>query len=354
MPEFLFIDKTLAYALRNNKINRSGYIELKQKIADMTDMIFDVPIDFYNNYKDLKDNYLNNVRICIEPEAEQVITAYEMGCRWIKITLKDFASDRKLAQIRKTLKKATYLNMKITVGCMELSENLFTLKNNKLLNFILDCPVHSVIVHDYKSRLDPISTYQILSDIKRIIPAQIEYGGKNGMGLATGNTLCAVKSGINTITTSVGGIGGFPAYEEVIMGINRLLKMPIEVPDGIAICCKEVLEYMGIEIPKTKPIIGSNIFAHESGIHVDGVYKKSELYEPFAPEEVGLSRKIIIGKHSGKAALEQKIRELNLNIKACCIMTLLENVRSLAIKQKAALEDEQFKQLVKEVAFCDG
>lgn len=352
--EFKFIDKTLAYALKTNQINSVDYIKLMKKITEMTPMIFDVDLYSLTNKINSKNMDINNMRICIHPSEEQVTAAYKMGGTRLKISVAGLENRQIASRLPKVLDIACKYNIKVTLGCIDISEKLISIQNKNLLKILQEYPVEGIIVHDYKSSLDPIDTYRKLTDIKKIIAANIEYGGKNGLGLATGNTLGAVKSGIYTITTSIGGIGGFPAYEEVVMGINRLLKIPVEVPDNIAVCCKEVLECIGVKIPNTKPIIGSNIFAHESGIHVDGIYKKSELYEPFSPEEVGLSRKIVIGKHSGRAAIEQKVRELNLNVKSACIVSILARVRSLAIKQKTAVDDVQLEQLVKEVAVCDG
>jgi homocitrate synthase NifV len=134
------------------------------------------------------------------------------------------------------------------------------------------------------------------------------------------------------------------------MGMDHLLHLPVSIPQNMAVVCKEILHCMGERIPATKPIIGSRIFAHESGIHVDGVMKRSELYEPFTPETVGLSRMIIIGKHSGKAAIEQKLKELNIRCNPSNVPQVLEKVRELCIRQKAPVSDAQLSGLVKEAA----
>lgn len=353
VSDFVFIDKTLGYALKSRKLDIGKWAPLKRKVAAMADMVFDVPMDFLTARRDCKNIGLGDVRICVGPAAEQVKAAHELGCSRIKVSLNGPLAGETAHSLREALSEANRLGMKVTVGCIDIAEGALPAADSfkKLIN---EYKIHSVIVHDCGSRLDPLATYRTLEDIKTGIACPVEYGGKNALGLATGNTLGAVKSGICTIAVSIGGIGGFPAFEEVVMGLRHLFKMPVPVPKNIALCCKEVLEAIGMDIPNTKPVIGSNIFAHESGIHVDGVIKKSELYEPFAPEEVGLSRKIVIGKHSGRAAIEQKVRELNICMEPSCIALLLEKVRSLAIRQKAAVVDEQLEQLAREVAVCEG
>lgn len=353
ISDFFFIDKTLGYALKNKQISTHKFALLKQKISEMSKMIFDIPLDYLKDNEDLKNTELKDVRVCIESRIEQVKAAHDLGYSWIKVSCSHFLKEETLFSCRDVLSEANLHGMKVTIGCFDISDksqpgmDIFQKLNNEY-------KIHSVIVHDCDSRLDPLTTYWMLEDMKKRITCNMEYGGKNALGLATGNTLGAIKSGINTVATSVGGIGGFPALEEVVMSARHLFKIPVSVPQNIALYCQEVLECLGIDIPKTKPVIGSNIFAHESGIHVDGVIKKSELYEPFTPEEVGLSRKIVIGKHSGKAAIEQKVKELNISLKPPCIELLLARVRSLAIKQKAAVVDEQLEQLAKEVVVCEG
>jgi homocitrate synthase NifV len=353
MPGIVFIDKTIGYVLKNNQLDAGEFVELKRKISTMAKMVFDIPMDSLKSFHGIENMDLNDVRVCIEPRMEQVRTVHESGCRWIKMTINRSLNNEIPAHFREALLEAGRRNMKISVGCINISEKSRD-RIDVFQKLVKEFAIHSIIIHDCDSSLDPLATYRILQEMKNRTACNMEYGGKNALGLATGNTLGAIKSGICTVAASVGGIGGFPAFEEVVMGVFHLMKIPVVVPKNIAHCSKEVLESIGVNIPKTKPIIGANIFAHESGIHVDGVIKRSELYEPFTPEEVGLFRKIVIGKHSGKAAIEQKVRELNLNIKPSCVAHLLEKVRALAVRQKAAVVDEQLRQLAKEVSACEG
>lgn len=105
------------------------------------------------------------------------------------------------------------------------------------------------------------------------------------------------------------------------------------------------MECLGVELSVNKAIIGRDIFAHESGIHVDGVIKNPKIYEAFAPEEVGLARQLIIGKHSGTASLKAKFLEWNVRLTEAGANLLLKEVRRVAVKQKCPLSDVQLKQL---------
>jgi homocitrate synthase NifV len=353
LSDFVFIDKTLDYALKTRKIDAEKFDILIKKISEMGKIIFDVPIDCAGGNEVFKNVDMANVRLCIKPDADQLKIANGLRCTWVKVSGNSFSPACDVYSLKKVLHKANKLGIKVTLGCIDISEKCYE-KIESIQSIINKFQVHSIVVHDFKSKLDPIFTFRYLESMKQIIKSNLEYGGKNELGLATGNALGAIKSGVAIVSTSIGGIGGFPAFEEVLMSMLHLFKIPVYIPKDIAHHCKDIMGTIGVSMANAKPIIGSDIFSHESGIHVDGIVKKSEIYEPFDPEEVGLNRKIVIGKHSGKAAILHKVNELNISIKPSLVSILLERVRSLAVEQKAALIDEQLKELAKEVIFHEG
>jgi homocitrate synthase NifV len=94
-------------------------------------------------------------------------------------------------------------------------------------------------------------------------------------------------------------------------------------------------------LPPWKPIVGSNMFAHESGIHADGALKNPKTYEVFRPEEVGLERQIVIGKHSGTASIKAKFREYGRELQDGQAEEILKQVRALAVDMKRSLFDKE-------------
>ncbi len=354
MTKLTFVDKTLSFALKQKRIDIRKFLYLKEKIPQMSNTIFDIPYEFAAGLAKLPGIDFDNIRVCIGKDTKKIDEAYEMGFTRIKALCGNI-NEKTKPEILKVFERAFSLNVKLSVGCIDISKDLddiyFYRDMAKKYKF------YSLVIHDKSNSLDPLDTSHKLLELKKILRCRMEYGGKNLLGLATGNALGAVKSGIDIISTAIGGMGNFPAFEEVIMGLNHLLDIDVNIPKELASKCKEIMDVLDIDLPRTKPIIGTNIFMHESGIHVDGVIKKSDLYEPFTPEEVGLSRKIVIGKHSGKAAVLQKINELNIKVNPLRISLLLEKVRSLAVRQKAAVIDEQLKELAREVekyesAYC--
>ncbi|MCL6456793.1 MAG: hypothetical protein K6T85_02185, partial [Gorillibacterium sp.] len=139
---------------------------------------------------------------------------------------------------------------------------------------------------------------------------------------------------------------GRAAMEEVLMAVRHLWKESLG-PSGqtLADDCAAILIPLKIQVDGDKAVIGRNVFAHESGIHVDGVSKNSELYEMIRPEEVGLTRQIVIGKHSGTASLKYKFKEWNVELEQGAAVLMLEQVREMAERQKSPLSDVQLKEL---------
>lgn len=214
--------------------------------------------------------------------------------------------------------------------------------------FIAEYGIKRLILGDVNGKMDPFTTYNKLNLFTNITQCPVEYMGCNNYGMATANTLSALRAGVEFVATAVSGIGipGVAAMEEVLMAARHLWKNE-QVPNGytIAADCENILRRAGIILPGEKAIIGKNVFAHESGIHVDGVIKNPNLYEAIKPEEVGLSRFLVIGKHSGTASLTQKLRQLDLSLSSQEAATLLDKVRHTAVLQKKPVTDAQLKTL---------
>ena len=152
---------------------------------------------------------------------------------------------------------------------------------------------------------------------------------------------------------TVNGLGeraGNAALEEVLMALMLVYGYKGENIDTKMF--KDVSEYVsrasGRELPKWKAIVGSNMFAHESGIHADGALKDPKNYEAFDPAIVGLERQILIGKHSGRAAIVNKFKEYNIDLTDEESKGILELVRSTSVRLKRTLFDKEVVQLYKE------
>ncbi|MBP2071226.1 homocitrate synthase [Thermoanaerobacterium butyriciformans] len=200
--------------------------------------------------------------------------------------------------------------------------------------------------------LDPFKTYDIIKRIKESIDIDIEMHTHNDFGMATANALAGFKAGANFIGVTVNGLGeraGNAALEEVVMALKHVYKYDIGIDTKRF---RELSEYVstasGRPLPSWKAIVGTNVFAHESGIHVDGALKDPHTYEIFDPDEVGLERQIVIGKHSGTAALINKFKEYGRTLPENEAKELLPYVRSLSIQLKRPLFDKELIYLYEE------
>lgn len=205
--------------------------------------------------------------------------------------------------------------------------------------------IASIIYDDRMAKGDPLSTFEQLACLIRKVKCPVEVCLGNAYGLATANSLAAVKAGITHIATSVAGIGGYAPWEEVVLTVKQLLGFDCELSQHLASICRQVAAVMELNVPESKAVIGEAVFAHESGIHVAGVTEAPELYEPFSPELVGLKRRLIIGKHSGSTAIKTKFSDWGIQLAEVECQNLLGRVRTFAVQKKGGISDDELRQL---------
>jgi methanogen homocitrate synthase len=165
--------------------------------------------------------------------------------------------------------------------------------------------------------LVPEEMYRIMKDMVASVKIPLCAHCHNDMGCATANTITAAGAGAFQLHTTVNGIGeraGNAALEEVLValrmkgGIDRYDLTHLTRLSGI------VEEFSGIKMSKTKPVVGEHAFSHESGIHIAAILEDPSTYEYFLPEMVGGERRFILGKHTGKKALEHVVRTLGYSL----------------------------------------
>ena len=200
--------------------------------------------------------------------------------------------------------------------------------------------------------LDPFKTYDNIRTLRERVGIDIEMHTHNDFGMATANALAGVKAGATHVGVTVIGLGeraGNAALEEVAMALKYLGNYDLGFKTGMF---RDLADYVssasGRELPAWKAIVGSNMFAHESGIHADGAIKNPITYEVFTPEEVGLTRQIVIGKHSGSNAIANKFAEYGIHLEEGEANEILEKVRSMAVELKRSLFDKELVYIYEE------
>ena len=185
---------------------------------------------------------------------------------------------------------------------------------------------------------------------------------QNDLGLATANSLAGAAAGARQIECTVNGIGeraGNASLEEVVMAVakrgdEQLGGLWTGVrPVHITATSRMVSDYSGMAVQPHKAIVGANAFAHESGIHQDGMLKSKSTYEIIAPEEVGLSRAddagIVLGKHSGRNALRTRLAQLGFELEGDALDDFFKRFKDLADTRKRLTDDDVLALLADEV-----
>ena len=207
----------------------------------------------------------------------------------------------------------------------------------------------------YCDTVGVMGPFQIEEEIKCLhdnTKLDIEMHTHNDFGMATANAIAGLRGGANYVGVTVNGLGeraGNAALEEVVMALKFVYDCDVDMDTTMF---REISEYVskasGRVLPIWKAIVGTNMFAHESGIHADGAIKNPKNYEAFDPSVVGLERQIVIGKHSGKAAIVNKFKEYNIELTNEEASVILEMVRSTSVRLKRSLFDKEIVGLYKE------
>jgi D-citramalate synthase len=184
----------------------------------------------------------------------------------------------------------------------------------------------------------------------------------NDFGMATANTIAAVLAGAGEFHATVNGLGergGNAPLEEVAVALKHLYRIRTGVKLRKLYPVSKLVERItGMPIPPVKPLVGENAFAHEAGIHVDGVLKHPSTYEPISPEEVGQRRKLVFGKHVGTHAIESELKRMGLKPTRDQVLEIFNRVKRLGDQGKTVTDAElraivdsvmghQFRELVK-------
>jgi 2-isopropylmalate synthase len=178
------------------------------------------------------------------------------------------------------------------------------------------------------------------------------------LGLATANTLAGIRNGARQVEVTINGIGeraGNTSLEEVVMALHTRkpvfgLQTGVDTTQ-ITRVSKLVSNYTGFVVPPNKAVVGSNAFAHEAGIHQDGMLKHHQTYEIMRPETVGAQHtRLVLGKHSGRHALKARLQELGYLLNEADLDKAFERFKALADKKKV-ITDADLEALVSDEIF---
>ncbi|MGG0814435.1 2-isopropylmalate synthase [Paenibacillus alvei] len=216
-----------------------------------------------------------------------------------------------------------------------------------------------VNIPDTVGYLTPYEYGNIFKTLKENVPGietiQLSAHCHDDLGMATANALAAILNGADQIEGTINGIGeraGNTALEEVALALNTRSSFyqakTSLVLSEIARTSRLVSKLTGMPIPGNKAIVGANAFAHESGIHQDGMLKERSTYEIITPETIGLKEsKLVLGKHSGRHAFREKLIDLGYDLDEEHLNKAFAQFKDLADKKKE-VSDEDIRAMIEE------
>jgi len=202
--------------------------------------------------------------------------------------------------------------------------------------------------------LDPFAIYDKVSALRRVVPeVDIEVHTHNDLGMATANAIAGIRAGARFVNTTVNGLGeraGNAPLEEVVMGLKHACGIDLGIDTHRFVeLSRFVAKASQRPLPEWKPVVGKRVFSHESGLHADGVIKNPSNYEGFDPSEVGLQRRLVVGKHSGTSGLIERYREMGITVSRGEALSLMDQVRTTAQQTKRSLNDADLLRLYRSV-----
>lgn len=222
-------------------------------------------------------------------------------------------------------------------------DRLFLDENNQILNkYNIWC-----LRVNNMSRYNFNGQKQLIKDIKSKFSVMVDFCASNELYMATAISVDACLEGADYITACFCGQEfNLSPLEEVILALKILYNS--KILGEVKLFSKLSMLYSKISkknVSCMKPVLGSDIFKYESGIHADGIEKNPKTFEPYSPEEIGQTRKLYIGKHSGKRAVQIKLEELKLDYRNIDLEMLLRLVRERSIKLKRSIKDSELAEI---------
>jgi len=205
-----------------------------------------------------------------------------------------------------------------------------------------DHKIDRACVCDTVGIMTPEKIFDMYSELSKYLKVPLAVHCHDDFGLAAANSLSAIRAGASEVHCTVNGLGeraGNAALEEVVMGLLVLYGKKLRLrTDKLYELSQIVQRLSGINVAATKSIVGGNAFTHKSGIHVDGILKNPETYEPLLPSMVGRSRVIAFGKHAGAHGVESKLKEFGFEVDAPTLREIVQRIKEIGDRGKTVTD----------------
>lgn len=260
----------------------------------------------------------------------------------------DLHIEHKLRKTREEVKDLAIQNTEYAVDhglLVELSAEDSTRSDINFLTQLfregIDAGAKRICACDTVGMLTPEKAYDFYNGLSKLgVPLSVHC--HNDFGLAVANSLSGLRAGATQAHVTVNGIGeraGNASLEETVVALYSLYDVKTKINfEMLYEVSRMVARITGVHLQPNKAIVGENAFAHESGIHADGVIKKAETYEPITPEMVGHRRRFVMGKHVGSHIIKKRIQEMGLRVDDVQFKQIFSRVKALGDKGKCVTD----------------
>ncbi|MBS0355758.1 MAG: homocitrate synthase [Proteobacteria bacterium] len=242
-----------------------------------------------------------------------------------------------LEQIASLVPRARDMGFEVLVGCEDASraDPTFLLQIAEAAQL---AGARRLRFADTLGVMEPFGTFERFADLRANCDLELEMHAHDDLGLATANTLAAVRAGATHVNTTVNGLGeraGNAALEEVALSLIKLYGFSTGLDlAGIQALSHQVARAAGRPVGWQKSVVGEGVFTHEAGIHVDGLLKDPANYQAIDPAEVGREHRMVLGKHSGSAGVIAAYARMGVPIRNDEAAELLPRIRGFVERTK--------------------
>ena len=210
-----------------------------------------------------------------------------------------------------------------------------------LMRDALDAGADRICYTDTVGWAGPEHTYSMVEPLAELGPTSAHTHDDLGLGVT--NVLASLAAGADLVHATVNGIGeraGNVAIEEVAIALDHVYDIETVDLKELYPLARVVSQATGVPLPPNKAVIGQNAFAHESGIHTDGTLKDERMYEPYPPEKVGRERRIVLGKHTGRAGARATLAEHGMSVSEAELADIVERVKAIGDRGKRVTDED--------------
>lgn len=252
--------------------------------------------------------------------------------------------DWALAEVARLVGEARMAGLEVCLGCEDASraDMDFVVRVGQVAQL---AGARRLRFADTVGVMEPFGMLERFRFLRRHLDLELEVHAHDDFGLATANTLAAVKGGATHINTTVNGLGeraGNAPLEECVLALKHLHGIDTGIDThGIPAISALVEQASGRQVAWQKSVVGAGVFTHEAGIHVDGLLKYRRNYEGLNPDELGRTHSLVLGKHSGAHMVRTRYRELGLALEDWECQALLSRIRTFSTLTKRSPRSDE-------------